>query len=196
MLDQVAPIKNVEAEESPRRKVLSFEAFNLGLTRHWLEQARQDVPLTDEEVERLVGTVSEAISILGAFELSIARINATADRIHVEVPPYPKAGDRIIEILKEGFSQAIGAERAGRIWLALQENLSAEFNRFGQGQQTIDATLADSAGKGRQYRIERRIEWISSEGPKSTASQLLISEDTLSDMDYIALAPYLRRLTK
>ncbi|MCF7837213.1 MAG: hypothetical protein K9N49_01140 [Candidatus Marinimicrobia bacterium] len=113
-----------------------------------------------------------------------------ADKSIIRHPPFPEAGLALREDLYHAFEMALGPERLDRFLLVAEENLTAEFSYFGQGQRTVIFQTVFAPDTGQPY-LRIKDGWILRDAENRTTVQAVESDHENLPRDYADYRPYL-----
>jgi hypothetical protein len=151
--------------------------------------------LSGEEVEAVSQKYAYYESVRGAFELSIAKVSASAGTLRVDIPAYPSAGAQIEQMMRRDFEQILGPDRAQGLWQLLADSLREDFAQFGTATQAVSAAVSTTTNGEAQYRIRRTAEWVGADGHKrSSGSDAHLLASQIAETDYVYLGPLLGQL--
>lgn len=98
----------------------------------------KDTAISPDELDRLSSAYAELQEVRGAYEAEIAKVEAKPDVVHIEIPPYPEAGGRLMELMKMEFQKQLGTERGNQSFLNMEEWMETLFGGAGLDNQTLD----------------------------------------------------------
>ena len=196
-----APVRLPQASEvdnssQSERQTSATETIDGGIFDFLVRRAGEKVNLTFEEHGKMVEMLCFYQTTRAAFELSMATVNATSDRLEVKIPAYPTAGARLQELIQQRMAEIVGGERAGTVWADISGDLAGLFNHFGRGPQTIEAQIFSGSGADTVYQFRRSTTWRDASGTEvGSSGSSQVAAKNLDEMDYVYLSPYLKKLT-